>query len=419
MSLANIFSSVAGQESAELDMPTVVATAEEAAEAVVEAELKTAEADIAEQDKEIAQHETAIEALEEKVEELEEVIEGTESMLNGTTPFNAGLFAHQFKQGSKIVGKFGAPVEVQGVESFADVSTASLNAYAGIETFKETASKAIGAIKKFFVDLYNSFINLFVGLFNKLKAIKNKATQLKAAVNNAKSVKSGNELSLSKSANLIETNGASKAIASLVAVGGKAFSELQGLGMAQADDAANAVHAVADAFAGAGSKSVDGKTDTSETLVVKVGQNGVVKITAPVKDAGLGAVKVAVSTGEQTPHSAVDNKSQLLSIVNSVAADADKLQNAKMDKSALMQQRDRAIGVMEKAAASAGEREGADKAEIKKEKKSGVGAIKAAHTAGLKLARAATALGSDILEAQLAFVKAHIGGALPKEEGAK
>lgn len=405
MSLESIFKSVSGQENADLDLPAVVATAEEAAEAVVDKEIADANAEIAEHDKDIAQHETAIEALEEKVEELEEVIEGTESMLNGTTDFNAALFAHQYAQGAKIVAKFGAPVEVQGVESYADVSTANLNAYAGIESFKETAGKAVGAIKKFFVDLYNSFINLFVGLFNKLKGIKNKAATVKASLSKAEKLKE--KVSLPKSASILDKDGEFGGIATLVNTCGKVYSELQGLGVAQEGDAANAVHAICDTFAGIGTKTVSGKNEATETLEVKV-NGATVSIVAPVSDAGLGKVGVSVKAGEAPAETAPKSKEVLMRIVNSVGANADKLQNAKMDKSALTQQRDRAIGVMEKAAAEAGNQEGADKGEIKKGKKSATGAIKQAHAAGLKLGRAATSLGADILDAQLAFVKAHI-----------
>lgn len=407
MSLAQIFSSVAGQESADLDETTIVATAEEAAEAVVEAEIAEANADIAEQEKDIAQLETAIEAVEEKVEELEEHVDGLESMISGATPFNAGLFAHQYAQASKIAAKFGVPTEVKGAESFADASTANLNAYAGIEAFKDTALKAAGAVKKFFVDLYNSFINLFVGLFNKLKGIKNSAMVTKAAVNKAEKTK--DEVTLPKSANLLNAGGGSEAIASLVAVGGKVYSELQDLGMAMDGDSANAVHAVASTFAGIGSKTIENKTETTETLVVKLGVGGEVRITAPTKDAGISKTTVSVKAGETAPTGSKMEKSALINLLNSVASNADKLQNAKLDKSALNQQRDKAIAVMEKnaknSAPAADDKDGRKAAGA--EKKLATAAIKSAHNAGLKLGRAATSLGADILGAQIAFVKAH------------
>jgi cytochrome c556 len=412
MSLKDIFASVAGQENADLSETTIIATAEEAAEAIVDKEIAEAEADIAEHDKDIASHETAIEALEEKVEELEEEVGGMESMLSGATPFNAELFAHRFARAAKISAKFGQPVEVQGAESYADASTASLNAYAGVESFKETAGKAVGAIKKFFVDLYNSFIAMFVGLFNKLKGLKAKAGNLKAAVN-AGTVKDG-EISLPKSSALLEANGSSKAISALIAVQGKAFSELGGLGLAREGDSAQAAHAVADAFGAAGSKTIEGKTDDTEKLVVKVGSNATVEIVAPVRDGGLGKASVSVKLGEAGKGGKLD-KSVLLSLVNSVASDADKLHNAKLDKNALTTQRDKAIGAIEKNQAPKADRSDDDKKEVK----STVGAVKGAHTAALKYARAATNLGADILEAQLAFVKAHLGGSAPKAEGAK
>ncbi|QYN79983.1 internal head protein [Kosakonia phage Kc263] len=408
MSLANIFSSVAGQESAELDMPAVVATAEEAAEAVVEAEIKTAEADIAEVEKDIAQQETAIEALEEKVEELEEVIEGTESMLRGDTPFNAGLFAHQFKQGAKIVAKFGAPVEVSGVESYADVSTANLNAYAGIESFKETAGKAIGAIKKFFVDLYNSFINMFSGMFNKLKGLGQKAQVIKSSVLSGGEVKSG--VTPPKSAGLLETNGTSKAVDALAKACGSVYGAVNKLGSGAENSAASAIAEVADDFAKAGTKSVEGKSDSTETLAIKVGQGATVKVVSPTKDAGLGSVKVSFSL-EGTPAASTASKTDLVSILTNVINGSRTLQNAKLDKTALTRQRDQAIGMMTKLADIAD----ADK----KDRKAGAGAIKAAHTAGLKLGAGAVKLGTAILDAQLDFVKAHVGGKAAEKKDEK
>lgn len=412
MSLSDIFKSVAGQENADLSETTIVATAEEAAEAIVDKEIAEAEADIAEHDKDIAQHDTAIEALEEKVEELEEEVAGLESMVSGATPFNAELFAHRYARASKISAKFGVPVEVQGAESFADASTAGMSAYAGIEAFKETAGKAVGAIKKFFIDLYNSFINLFIGLFNRLKGLKAKAGTLKGAVNSG-TVKDG-EISLPKSSALLEANGSSKAIPALIAVQGKAFSELGGLGLAREGDSAQAAHAVADAFGAAGSKTIEGKTDDTEKLVIKVGSNATVTVVAPVRDGGLGKTSVSVTLGEAGKGGKLE-KSALLSLVNSVASDADKLHNAKLDKSALSTQRDKAIGAIEKNQAPKEDRTGDDKKEVK----STIGAVKAAHTAALKLARGATNLGADILEAQLAFVKAHLGGSAPKADDAK
>lgn len=406
MSLKDLFATVGGMENAELSETAIVATAEEAAEAVVEAEIKSAEADIAEQEKDIASHETAIEALEEKVEELEECVDGLESMVSGATPFNAELFAYQMKRGAKISAKFGVPVEVQGAESYADASSANLAAYEGMEAMKDVAGKAVGAIKKFFVDLYNSFINLFIGIFNKLKGLKAKAGTLKAAVNSG-TAKEG-DFDLPKSSSLLETNGSSKAISALIAVQGKAFSELGGLGLAREGDSAQAAHAVADAFGSAGAKTIDAKNDDTETLVVKVGTGAEVRIVAPVRDAGLGKASVTVKAGEAPKGSKLD-KSVLLSLVNSVASDADKLHNAKLDKTALTTQRDKAIGAIEKNQAPKADRSDDDKKEVK----STVGAVKAAHTAALKYARAATSLGADILEAQLAFVKAHLGGSAP------
>lgn len=406
MSLSDIFKSVAGQENAELTETTIVATAEEAAEAIVDKEIAEAEADIAEHDKDIASHETAIEALEEKVEELEEEVAGLESMMSGATPFNAELFAHRYARAAKISAKFGTQVEVQGSESFADASTANLAAYAGVEAFKETAGKAVATVKKFFVDLYNSFINFFVGAFNKLKGLGQKAQVVKSSLLSGGEVKS--DVTPPKSASLLETNGKSKVVDAVVKASGQVYQSMNSLGDGREDSGAAAVAQIADALASAGTKSVSGKTESTETLSVAVGQSAKVTIVSPLKDAGIGSTKIGFSLGE-APAKSTASKTDLVSILTDVIKDSSRLQNAKLDKGALTTQRDKAIGYMEKLAAVSPDAD-------KKEKTQGAGAIKAAHSAGLKLGAGAIKLGTAVLDAQLDFVKAHVGGAKKEDK---
>lgn len=407
--LDSVFASVTGNNSLDLNESEIVATAEEAAEAVVDAAISDSEADIAEHEKDIQSHEVAIESLEDKVEELEEIIDGQESMMSGATPFNAGLFHDRMVRGAKIVARMGAPIEVGGVESYADASTANLQAYSGIESMKETATKAIAAAKKFFIDLYNSFISLFTGLFNKLKAQGDKAQVMKSALLKGGEVKS--DVTPPKSASLLETNGKSKAVDVLVRATGTIYSEMNKLGSGAVDSGAAAVSAIAEEIAKVGSKSVEGKTDSTETLDVKVGQSGKLKIVSPLKDGGIGSTKLTFTLGE-APAKSSASKSDLVSVLTEVIDGSRKLQNAKLDKTALAQQRDKAIGVMSKLAAmepDAG----------KDEKKQGAGAIKAAHAAALKLGTGALRLGGEIMSAQIDFVKAHVGGSAKKDDAGK
>jgi hypothetical protein len=311
----------------------------------------------------------------------------------------------------------GAQVEVGGVESFSDASTASLAAYEGVEKFKEVAGQALAAAKKFFIDLYNSFINLFVGLFNKLKGIKGKAVQLKSKLSSTENLK--DKPSLGKSASLLAADGTSKVPTSLVVVGTKIGSSMGGVYTGTADSAAGVVHGIAEGLANAGAgKTVEGKNDDSETLVTTIGTSAKLKVVAPTKDSGIGKVKVTLTLGEAPTASSV-GKTGLMAILNSVASSADQLQNSKLDKGALTAQRDRAIGQIAQFSNSAGGDDKDAKKDAKKEGKTNAAAVKASHQAALKLGKGATDVGASVLAAQLEFVNAHLGGKAPKEEGKK
>lgn len=409
MSLKNVFASIAGQESADLDPALagiVECTAEEAAEAIIDKELAVQDKEIAEHDHAIEKHEDAIEAVEEKIEELEEIVDGLESQMSGATPFNAGLFAHQYAQGARIVAKMGAPVELHGAESYADASTANLNALAGVESMKETAGKAASAAKKFFVELYNGFIAVITGLFNRFKGIEKKAANLKAQVagKNADDIKG--EITRTGSMRWVDANGhAPKVVDSIVEAGNTLAATLDTV---NAGGMVDGIDRVIDKLAKMGTKRVAG--DNVEIDI----NGGTVVIHAPKDDADLARVSFSVKAGgkEGADKGQKLGKPALEAICNEVAKDAKKMQIAKFDSKALTASRDKAVAQMEKRGAEAD----ASKADVK----SGVGAIKAGHRAGMKLIRGAFGLGGDVLDGQLAFVKGHLGGkAAPAEEDKK
>lgn len=405
MSLKNVFASIAGQESADLDanlVQVVEVTAEEAAEAVIDKEIAECEKDIATHDHAIEKHEDAIDAVEEKLEELEEVIDGLESQMSGATPFNAALFAHQYAQGAKIVAKMGAPVEVHGAESYADASTANLNALAGVESMKETAVKAAGAAKKFFVELYNGFIAVITGIFNRFKGIEKKAALAKSAVSAAPAEKFTGEVTRSGKAKWADQNGhAPKVVDAIVEAGNTLSATLE---TGNAGSMVDGIDRVIDKLAKMGVKKTAGDNVEIEL------EGGIVVIHPPKDDADLARVSMTVKgPTDQTKWTAPKpSKSALESVCNEVAKDAKKLQIAKFDSKALTATRDKAIAMMEKRGATE-DKDGSDV-------KSGVGAIKSAHRAGMKLIRGAFGLAGDVLDGQLAFVKACLGGAAPKEE---
>lgn len=404
MSLKNVFASIAGQESADLDPALagiVEVTAEEAAEAVIDKELAEADKCIAEHDHEIEKHEDAIEAIEEKVEELEEIVDGLESQMSGATPFNAGLFAHQYAQGARIVAKMGAPVELHGAESYADASTANLNALAGVESMKETAGKAAAAAKKFFVELYNGFIAVITGLFNRFDGIEKKAANVKAQVAGKDAAAIKGEVTRTGNMRWLDANGHAPKVADSIVEAGNTLAAT--MDTINAGGVVDGIDRVIDKLAKMGTKKVNGD-------VVEIHINGgVVAIHAPKDDADLPKVAFTVkaAAGEAGKGEKL-GKPALEAICNEVAKDAKKLQIAKFDSRALTASRDKAIAQMEK--------RGAEKDEDRKNVKSGVAAIKNGHRAGMKLIRGAFGLGGDVLDGQLAFVKAHLGGSAPKEE---
>lgn len=406
MSLKNMFAQIAGQENIDLDaslVSQVEATAEEAAEAVIEKEIAECDKTIAEHDHQMEKQEDAIDAIEEKVEELEEVIEGLESQMSGATPFNAGLFAYQYAQGAKIVAKMGGSVELHGAESFSDASTANLNGLAGVESMKEVAGKAAGAAKKFFVELYNGFIAVITGIFNRFKGIEKKAANLKSQVSGAAAEKFTGEVTRAGSAKWADQNGkAPKVVDAIIAAGNTLSATLEA---GNAGGIVDGIDSVIDKLAAMGTKTTEG-----DKVIVDV-NGGRIEIHAPKDDADLAKVSIAVKApGDSTKWTAPKpSKSALEGICNEVAAQAKKLQIAKFDSKALTATRDKAIAQMEK--------RGAEQDREKGDVKSGVGALKAGHRAGMKLIRGAFGLAGDVLDGQLAFVKACIGGKAPKAEG--
>lgn len=392
MSLHDIFASVTGNESIDGAVEgQIEATVEAVVEAQVAAEIAEAGEAVAEAEADIKEAEVAIEALEEKVEELEEVVEGMESMLSGATPFNAALFHSQYQRAAKISSKFGQPAEVHGVESFADASTASLNALAGVESFKETAAKGVAAVKKFFVDLYNGFINFFAGIFNKFKGIENRGKSLKAKLT-AKE-KLAEKAKLPKSAGWLKADGSAPAVGSVME---SIVKQCQGAMNVDASGTPfSNLKAAAETLKGLGNASQTADSDASTTYKVAV-EKGSFTVTVPKKPEGLANVAVAVGSPEgEGAEVAAPGKDKLQDLATKVMVEAKKLQLSKLDRKALEATRDATIAKLEKLAAE----QGADKKGQIAEYRNGTkGALKL-QQGGLKVA-------GTILSAQLDYVAA-------------
>lgn len=392
MSLHDIFASVTGNENLGGAVEDQIeATVEAVVEAQVAAEIAEAGEAVAEAEADIKEAEVAIEALEEKVEELEEVVEGMESMLSGATPFNAALFHDQYKRAAKVSAKFGQPTEVHGVESFADASTASLNALAGVESFKETAAKGVAAVKKFFVDLYNGFINFFAGIFNKFKGIENRGKSLKAKLT-AKE-KMPEKAKLPKSSGWLKADGSAPSVGSVME---SVVKQCQGAMNVDASGTPfSNLKAAAETLKGLGTASQAADSDASATYKVAV-EKGSFTVTVPKKPEGLANVSVTVGAPEgEGVEIQAPGKDKLQDLATKVMVEAKKLQLSKLDRKALEATRDATIAKLEKLGAE----QGADKkAQIAEYRNGTKGALKL-QQGGLKVAGA-------ILSAQLDYVAA-------------
>lgn len=382
MSLHAIYSSLAGNEDLGTDVVTT-ATVEELVEARVDAEVAEATAAVAEAEKEVEQMSVAIEAVEEKIEELEEQIDGMESMLNGTKEYNAALFAHQFAQASKIANRFGGEqVSVLGAESLADVATAQLNAVAGVESFKEKVKAAATGVKNFFIKLFNSFINMVKGFFNKFQALENRANGLAEKVG-----KKDQMPKLVKPANA----------AGWVGADGKA------------PDVAGALTALE----GAMDRIVKGDVGALSGVLNKLkGFGSASPVAAPAQ--GVKAFRVAVNKGElvvaipegagnlakaavsingvkgEVPEQDALSKEAAVKVLKEAAAAAAAFKGSKLTEKGLTAARDKAIAEVE----SAEDKQHAD-------------LVKGGATAGLKALQGVNKLGIAVIEGKIALGAAH------------
>lgn len=396
--LKSIFASVAGVESADVvPVPEAVElTAEQVATEIVDKELAQVEVALTANTAEIAQQNTAIDAVEEKLEDLQEQIGGMESQMSGATPFNAGLFAERYSRGAKIVAKFGAPVELHGNESFADASTANMNALAGLESMKETASKAVGAIKQFFINLYNTFITAGTNLFARFGGLKKKAANFKSRAG-SETLKTGKVSVSVRAATYLDDKGSDNgAVGIILAAAGRDHAMTK-------ENALAHVGSIVDALAKVGTKTVKGSEAGAETLEVSMNK---VKVTIvkPTTEEGLGKAKLRVSGNGEKAETEVEalTKEAAVKLAGHVETEAGKISQAKLNANDLKKSRDKAIAEMEKKA------EGDEVKTVK--------AYRNAHRDTMELTVEGLKFASDILAAQLDMVDAVLGGKAPKEE---
>lgn len=403
MSIQAILAGVYGAE--DLGEAEVVATAEQAAEAVIDSEIKEIELEVSEAVADVTENTNAIEALEDAVEELEEKVEGMESLMNGKEPWNPGLFAERYKDATKIAAKLGnTKIDVLGAESLADENTALLTTVNGMESFKETAKKAGGAIKAFFIGLYNGVINWMHGLFNGFVAKKTKAESLIKRIEGEK-FKTKEKYSEGKWAAYLSGDKENTLLASTInSVQAAAVAVLAKENPAEL---VAGVKSGVDALAKFGQSSVTSTNELNETLTVKFGNGVKIMIVSPKAadkqmDKSLNKVSVKSAIGEYTPKKDQAGLSvqDMKAILTAVKSDCDKLRYTKADGKALTAARDHTISKLE--------RDGARKdSDGKKDTAYAISCVKGAHKGALALLTGATDLASKIINARLALVAAN------------
>lgn len=384
MSLQAIYASLAGNENADLDGNVVTtATVEELVEARVDAEVAEATAAVADAEKEVEQMSVAIEAVEEKIEELEEQIDGLESMLNGTKEYNAALFAHQFAQASKIANRFGGEqISVLGAESLADAATAQLNAFSGVESFKEKAKAAGAGVKNFFIKLFNSFINMIKGFFNKFQALENRANGLATKVG-AKE-KMPEKVKPAGAAGWVGADGKAPDVAS-------ALSALEGSMERIAKGDVGALASVLNKLKGFGTAApVQAATQGVKAFRVAINRGELV-VAIPEGAGNIGKANVAVNgvKGEATEQDAL-SKEAAVKVLKEAASMAAAFKGSKLSEKGLTAARDKAIAEVE----SAEDKQNAD-------------LVKGGSTAGLKTLQGINKLGINVIEGKIALGAAH------------
>ena len=168
---------------------------EQIAEEAAKAEVAEAVAEVSEVSEEVAEIAEKLEELEEAHEELVETVEGMEELL-ASGSFHGGTFARLYSRAGKLSAKLGGSKgDRQGVESFGDASTATINARNGMEGFMDTAKKWGNQAIEFIKALFNRLISFVVGIFDTAKGLDKRVSFLEERVKKAE-IKDDKKVSL-------------------------------------------------------------------------------------------------------------------------------------------------------------------------------------------------------------------------------
>jgi len=408
----------AGTEDLGLNEEGSQGTLDQVAETVSEirAEVAEANAEIQEQGEVLEEVSEQVCDIQEATEEVQDLVEGMESML-ASGNFDGRAFASLYNQAFKITDRRlgGAPETAaprMGAEDLYDVSTASSLARDGMEGFMDKVKGAGAAVIAFIKKIFNTVVNFFIGLFNKNKAMKRRIEGLQADL-------SKDGLKLKEKVKLGGWNGyvdyeakglSGKAgeLAEVSAPLGAYANLLDGeITLAEFSSAYKTlVSGLKSKIAAAGASKEEKGSLVAQIAGIRVvlhtgeGEASDLKKAAAIaRGLSMKTVKAdnfsKLTSGEAAPK--LTNAGALKTVLTGISGQISKLENGKVDQKFAAAKRDKLIGYIN-ASASKDDKETGDK----------VALVKAVAASSAALTRSATSLASNVLEALIDGVAAHI-----------
>lgn len=392
---------------------TLEVIAEEVSE--IRAEVAEANAEIQEVGEEVSEVAEQVVDIQEATEEVVELVEGMESMLS-TGNFDPKAFSALYNQAYTTCSKrLGGAPEVStvrmGAEDLYDKSTAEALARGGLEGFMDKVKSVGASVIAFIKKIFNGVVNFFIGLFNKNKKLLRRIDMLQETLGKS-------DLKLKEKVKLGGWNG---------------YVDIENKGLGGKALEISEVSTPLAAYAGLMDGKVDLASFTSAYNALVTGMKAKLSGAGASKDekgvliAQIAGIRVLFQHGEGSPDdlkkaavlarglsmktAKAENFSKLTSgefkptanvgslktVLTSVRGHIVKLEKAKVDDKFSAAKRDKLIGYIN---AEAG----------KEDKDTGekVNLVKAVCASAANLTRSANTLASNIFEAVIDGVAAHV-----------
>lgn len=381
----------------------------------IRAEVAEANAEIQEVGEEVEEVAEQMTEVTEATEEVVELVEGMESLLSGGN-FDSKAFASLYNQAFRTCEKrLGGAPEVSttrmGAEDLYDASTAEALARGGLEGFMDKVKSAGSAVVAFIKKIFNGVVNFFIGLFNKNKKLKRRIELLKADLDKS-DLKLKEKIKLGGWNGYIdyENKGLGGKAAELADVAAP-LATYAGLmdGAVDLSSFSSAYSALVSGMksklAGAGASKDEKGTLIAQIAGIRVlfhhGEGSPTDLKKAAELARGLSMKTAKSenyakltSGEAKPKL---NAGALKTILTGIDGQITKLEKAKVNDKFSAAKRDKLIGYIN-AEAGKEDKDTADK----------VGLVKAVCSSAANLTRSANTLASNVFEAVIDGVAAHI-----------